>query len=395
MAKSLLEVKTEAEAKRNPKAEIGKLAELLDKSGIKIEDIGKINRVNLWEGFYKDEEGVAQTVNMAGIQLTPTWDTGPEWPVVQVSKPVNVKLPKNGKPLDKGRWKRAVILPDIQFGYFRDTHDILHPIQDEAALDVALQLVKEINPHVIVMVGDNMDNCELGKYRHSPAFARTMQATIDRAGLFCAQLRSICPEAEIIWLCGNHEQRLTDFILDNAKAAFGLKKANAPDSWPVLSVPELCRLDEYGVTFVPGYPASSFWINERLKVIHGNKVNSNGSTVHKYLTKERVSTISGHIHRVEMGHITRESHDGPRTIMAMSPGCLARIDGVVPSTKGGIDLDGLPIPSTEDWQQAIGVVTYEEGDGKFIPEIVPIHEGWTLYRGKEFLASVDVEGNPI
>jgi hypothetical protein len=72
--------------------------------------------------------------------------------------------------------------------------------------------------------------------------------------------------------------------------------------------------------------------------------------------------------------------------MAASPGCLARIDGAVPSTKGGIDLDGRPLTRVEDWQQGIGIVRYEEGDGRFTYENVAIHNGWCMWQGKEWTA---------
>ena len=73
--------------------------------------------------------------------------------------------------------------------------------------------------------------------------------------------------------------------------------------------------------------------------------------------------------------------------MAASPGCLARIDGAIPSTKGGVDLDGRPLVRHENWQQGIGVVTYEDGgDHKFAYEVATIYDGWMMYRGKEYRA---------
>src|SRR6185437_2293513 len=106
----------------------------------------------------------------------------------------------------------------------------------------------------------------------APTFARTTQATVDRMALFVAQLRAAAgDECEIRWLEGNHEARLSNYIMDNARAAFGLRVGNTPESWPVLSVPNLCRLDEHGVEYVPGYPANETWINDRLRVIHGHQ----------------------------------------------------------------------------------------------------------------------------
>jgi hypothetical protein len=130
-----------------------------------------------------------------------------------------------------------------------------------------------------------------------------------------------------------------------------------------------------------------FWLNDRLKVVHGDKVASGGSTAHKYLATEKVSVIYGHIHRREWAERTREDRDGAKTIMAASPGCLARIDGVVPSTKGGHDLDGRPLHRSEDWQSGVAVVMFEPGDGRFVYEQVAIHDGWGSWRGQEFQAS--------
>jgi len=238
----------------------------------------------------------------------------------------------------------------------------------------------------VVLVGDNADFAEFGKYRLTPAFARTTQATVDRLAMLCAELRAAAPFARIVWLAGNHEERLPNYLLDNASAAFGLRVGNAPTSWPVMSMPVLCRMDEFGVEYVPGYPASSVWINDRLRVVHGDRVASGGSTAHKYLGAEKVSVIYGHVHRREYGARTREDRDGSREVMAGSPGCLARIDGVVPSTKGGTDLDGRPVRRHEDWQQGVAVVRYEPGDGRFAYHNVAIHEGWALWAGLEFVA---------
>ena len=142
------------------------------------------------------------------------------------------------------------------------------------------------------------------------------------------------------------------------------------------------RFDDLGIEYLPGYPARSHWINERLRVVHGDKVASGGSTAHKYLGTEKTSVIYGHIHRVEYAERTREDHDGPKTIMAASPGCLARTDGAVPSTKGGIDLDGRPVVRHEDWQQGLAVVEYEPGDGRFTYEQITIRDGWARWRGR-------------
>jgi hypothetical protein len=142
-------------------------------------------------------------------------------------------------------------------------------------------------------------------------------------------------------------------------------------------------MDDFGVEYQPGYPANHIWLNKKIRIIHGNKVKSSGSTAHMYLGNEKTSVIYGHIHRIELAYKTREDFDGPRTIMAASPGCLARIDGAVPSTKGGVDLDGRPLVSHENWQQGLAIVEYETvGKNRFTYESIPIFDGTASWRGK-------------
>jgi predicted phosphodiesterase len=311
---------------------------------------------------------------------------GPEWPVVQpgpVVRMPSVKAKASKQPSD---YQTCVVLPDMQIGYFRNSSGELEPTHDEYAIDLAFALTKQLDPDLIVMVGDNLDLPEFGKYRLSSAYALTTQASIDRATLLCAQLRTHAPRAKIVWLAGNHEERLVNFVIDNAKAAFGIRRGNTPGGWPILSIPYLCRFDDYDVEYIPGYPAGQYWINQRLRVIHGTKVRSNGSTAHAYLNTEKTSVIYGHIHRREWAERSREDYDGPKTIMAVSPGTLARCDGSVPSTKGSIDLDGRPMTIVEDWQQGIGVVTYQPGEGSFFYEQVPFHDGSAFFRGKFYHA---------
>lgn len=366
---------------------LGTIAEMLERKNIDLAEIGDIKKVSLYQSMLKDDQGEAQIHDLAAIQFSPKWESGPEWPVVQQSKPIQLQK-STAKSKAATAFKTCVIPPDIQIGYYRNFDGNLEPTHDEAAISILLSVIKEMQPDLVVMVGDNLDLPEMGKYLTYPAYAQTTQAAIDRATMLCAQMRSLCPHARIIWLAGNHEERMPKYILTNAGAAYGLRKGNTPESWPVLSVPYLCRMDEFGVEYFPGYPAADFWVNKKLRIIHGDRVKSSGSTAHVYLNAEKTSVIYGHIHRIECAYKTREDYDGPRTIMAASPGCLARIDGAIPSTKGGVDLDGRPLTRHENWQQGIGIVQYEDdGEHKFSYECMTIYNGWSMFRGKEYHAS--------
>ena len=367
--------------------QLGRIAQLLERNGIDIEEIGRVQRVSLYQSLTKNDEGEAEIHDLAAVQLSPAWESGPQWPVLEPGP--RYKMPsRKAAAVTSGKWQTCVVLPDIQIGYYRTADGTLEPTHDEEAVELALAILRDAKPDVVVLVGDNLDLPEFGKYLTTAPFQQTTQASIDRASLLSYQLRLAAgPDARIVWIAGNHEERMPRFIATNAAAAFGLRRGDTPESWPVMSVPFLCHFDETRIEYLAGYPASTYWINERLRVIHGDRVNSNGVTATKFLAREKVSVIYGHIHRREWAEITREDHDGPRTILAASPGCLARIDGAVPSVKGGTDLDGRPIRRHEDWQQGLAIVDFEPGDGDFHLELVPIREGKARWRGKDYASS--------
>lgn len=340
-----------------------KLAAELERKGITADEIGRLSRISMWQGLTKNDDGEAEIHDLYGFQLAPSWDAGPEWPVLQPGPVVQVRAASKPRAAATGGQVVAV-LPDIQAGYYRHPNGELEPTHDIAAIDATIGLLQEIRPDRIVLVGDNLDLPEFGKYRTTPAFQQTTQAAVDYMTTLVARLRSVTA-GPIDWLAGNHEERLQNWALDNARAAFGLRRGSSPSDWPVLSVPHLCRLDDHQVTYHPGYPASDLWLTDNLKVIHGDRVKSRGSTAHVYLNEQKVSVIYGHVHRIEKAHRTREDIDGPAEIMAASPGCLARTDGAVPSTRQGLDLDGRPLTRAEDWQTGFAVVTIRDGGWQY------------------------------
>jgi metallophosphoesterase superfamily enzyme len=376
------------------------LADLIMKNNIDLDEIGTIQKVAIRHAIGPDKNGIPTGKTTTTIQLSPKWDTGPEWPLIATApRPAKQLQKSNTKSKSSGGWETAVIVPDIQFGFYKSgiAHDSpIVAIHDDAALSVALQVIKDINPDQVVMVGDNLDFAEFGKYLTAPTFKQMVQPAIDRAAEFLQDLRAAAPKAKITWIQGNHEKRLPSYIQANAEAAFGLTRGINPrnnelrDRWPVLSLPVLLWMDELGVEYLSGYPEAAYYINSNLRIVHGDKVVSNGSTTNKYLNTNSVSVIYGHIHRNELAYQTRETDQGPRTIMAASPGCLCRIDGAVPSVKSGLDEHGVPIlQGAENWQQGLGVVQYQPrgvGGEYFNYEPMWIFNGRGMFRGKEYSA---------
>lgn len=310
-----------------------------------------------------------------------------KWDPVQKAQPVIIKPPRPAKQVAT-KHKVYAILPDPQIGY-RNLDGILDPFHDEAAMNVAIKIVDWLyhNDRVdaVVNLGDFLDLPSQGRFEQEAGFAGMTQRALNRGHLFLQEQRAAAGEdAEIVLIEGNHDRRMEKFIQINAAAAWGLKRANA-DELPVMSIPYLLRLDEIGVNYIDAYPAGAYWISKNLRAIHGHKVRSGGSTAAAYTNDTpHISTVFGHIHRQEVQSKTVFDRDGSIRSQAISPGCLCRVDGAVPSVNGSTKIDGSTAKFWENWQQGIAVITV---DGEnFSTELVQINEGVAWFRGKRFTA---------
>lgn len=373
------DAKTDATASNG----INSIEKLLKANGLTPEDVGKISKVSL-----------SNNPDDTKIILSPKWSEGPKWQPVQQAAPT-VVTPKERTPaLISSDWKVAVALPDPQIGYRRYEDGSLDPFHDEAAMDVALQIVGLDHGHPldqVINLGDFLDLPMYGTYEQEAVFAMTAQKAIDRGHMFLAQQRAEAgKDARIILLEGNHDKRLSRFINTNAAAAYGLKVANMPESWPVNSLQNLLRCDELGVEFIDGYPAAAHWINKRLRAMHGDRANASGSTAAQYTNSNpNISTVFGHTHRMEQQSKTIFDRDQAIKSVAFSPGCLCRVDGAVPSVKGGVDVKGQALQYFENWQQGVSVIFFKDGDDdSFHFDQVHIHRGKTMYRGQEIHSKV-------
>ena len=372
--------------KQRGRATLGKLADLLDRQGIPVDEIGKIQRINSWQGFYKDDEGDAQVVDMVGISLTPKWAEGPAWPPVQPATPAKVRHVAPKSRTEAGRV--TVLLPDPQIGFRRYSNGTTEPMHDEKAMTVALSIIEHLRPQRIVNLGDYIDLAEWSsKFAVLPEFMFTTQQSVDAGHRFLAEQQAAAGVGleEHDLLEGNHDDRIPRLISQNAKAAMRLTRADQPEGWPVMSVPNLLALDALPlpVRYVDGYPAGRIKLAEAhgaqtaLYALHGERLDMT-----KQAKAERQSTVQGHAHHVSMHSETYDVDSEPVEVESWSLGCLCRVDGVVPSTRGGTGVKGRPVVRQESWQQAIGVLTETE-DGWAL-EPVRIRSGRAVFRGRVF-----------
>jgi len=314
-------------------------------------------------------------------------------PVAKQAEKMVIKPSTISKPKKNDGWKLAALLPDTQIGYRVYEDGSVIEFHDERAIDIAMQIVAYANEQfgvdTIVNLGDTLDLPAQSRHHQEIAFQNSTNIAIQRAYEYLAQQRATVPDAEIVFLEGNHDCRIYKYLSENAPAVANMRRAGeTPDAHPVNSLPHLLRMDELNIVYASGYPAGEYWLNENLRCIHGDRVNSSGSTAMKYInSNHHVSVIYGHIHRIEMLYHTNHTSTGPARNAAFSPGCLCRVDGSVPSVKGGVTPNETPVKYWENWQQGIGFAWYKDS-GEFTLLSVPIIDEWAVFMGREFRAQL-------
>ena len=250
------------------------------------------------------------------------------------------------------RTRRALIGADAQLGFcLPELSGPLVPFHDRAAIDCFLQLAAYLQPDDIILLGDWNDLPEwTDKFLRSPEFTRLTQPAIEEGHYIRRKLREVCPNSRIEEHEGNHEKRMPDFIAIHLAAAANLKRADELHMPPVLSIPYLLALDALGIEWVPNYPNDDTWLNDELRLVHGDSASSApGATARKYVEDSEESVIFAHIHRRESASLTKRTRRGIRTIEARGVGCLCRIDAGVPARS-----------DRNNWQQSMAIVDYTE-----------------------------------
>lgn len=293
-----------------------------------------------------------------------------------VAQPVQFKsrLPQGPRqpPPAQGR---GLILTDTQIGFRRDVMSgALDPFHDRAAMDVALQIAQYERFDHVTWLGDLLDCTEMSdKFVREPGFYFTTQPAIYEAHWWLAQFVKAQPKANQDVIEGNHDYRLPLALINHALGMHNLQKATETVAMPSMSVPSLLSMPELGIEYKAGYPNNETWQGP-VRIIHGDIArNAPGSTTAALVAGAQESTVQGHIHRIEQASKTINIRGKTRHIQGVSPGCLCRVDYVVPGHKHG-----------QQWQQGIGVVEWD-GDHSTISTI-PIRDGVAIYRGRKFVA---------
>lgn len=261
---------------------------------------------------------------------------------------------------------------DAQMG-FRRIGDRMEPLHDLGAMSAMLALAKDLQPDVMVDLGDDIDLAELSRFApDSRHFQNTLQPSLQADHDWHARLSEVTPDAERHLVDSNHAKRWGAYILQHAGVL-----AEVPD----LKLHRLLKLDEIGWQFHGGYGSAEYEYADDLAFKHGTLATASGSTAFK-LGKENPDrhVVQGHAHRMESQYHTDRKGNA---FGAFVVGALCRIDGVVPSYHSGVDHNDEPVKNYENWQQGVMVIR-DYGDGQYTFDHAPIHKGELLFEGKVY-----------
>lgn len=268
--------------------------------------------------------------------------------------------------------KTALILSDAQMAYRRDfLTNRLSGFHDRAIFDIALQVALIVRPDVIILNGDMLDLPEWSdKFLQSPETWWTLQPAMLELSWWLKRFRENLPDARMIYMEGNHEERMPRSILRYQASAYGLKRVDNLEGIEVLSIPNLLALDQLAIEWYGGYPANHVWLNSEFRVSHGN-----GTGFDKMLKEAEVSESIGHIHKLVKHSKTRHVRGGEKVVELSSSGCMARRDGAVPGSEGRMD-----------WQGGFELVHYESDGKLFETQLVHVNGDRTLFNGHSVTA---------
>jgi hypothetical protein len=351
----------------NDTTRIVTLEQLLEHSKVDL-DIWNVDRhvTNKWEVGAKDLAGNIVTSPLFQVKawLSKKLPDEQQFPTI---KKVRFNMPElPPRPVMVKPFKTTIVIGDSQIGFLRSTRsNELKPFHDRRAMDIVLQVLSEKQPDEVILLGDMLDMTEASKYRQLPEFFNTMQPAINELGWYIHMIRLACPNAKIVFMHGNHEQRLPYAIMDNMHYSYKLKPYNK--DFEVLSLANLLNLKEVNVDIIEDYPSGEYWVNDVFKIVHGEH-----SKPARELKVTGVSTLMGHFHKIGTESKTIFNRDERLPILVSTIGCLCTTDGTVPATT-----------SKPEWQQGFAYI--ESTDNDFNLNHIRIRDGVALFQGKVYV----------
>jgi predicted phosphodiesterase len=192
---------------------------------------------------------------------------------------------------------KSIVLSDIHF-----------PFQNDKALKVVDQYLKDNIFHNIYLLGDIIDFYALSDFNKNPDRATTLQEDLNTTKAYLTHIRSLSLGSHIYFIDGNHEVRLKRYLWKHPEIS----------SLDALSLPNLLGFKENNIMHKPQYHIENNMIFE-----HGSICRKHSAYTAKAMFEKRgMSGMSGHTHR--LGHYLHTNMTG--SFQWLENGCLCSLE---------------------------------------------------------------------
>lgn len=227
------------------------------------------------------------------------------------------------------------------------------PYHDQAAFSLMLRAARAIECQHVVVLGDFLDFYSVSAHDKDPNRSRDLDWEINQGRSALKQIDQVITGRKI-YIAGNHEDRLTRYLM-----------TRAPELFNSVKIPDLLKLNDTGWNYVP-YKAHT-----RIGKLY---VTHDAGRAGKYahydaLAAFQSNIVIGHVHR--LGWIVEGTAKG-KPHVAASLGWLGDFDKVDYMHK---------IRAMRDWAHGFGIA-YIEADGTAHVVPVPIVNGKVCVEGK-------------
>jgi len=157
--------------------------------------------------------------------------------------------------------------------------------------------------------GDIMDFEKISRFGSMPD-GRYMKDEIEVGLAFLKALRRMFPTIPIFWKDGNHEKRLTSYIIQKAPELANMYG---------MDTPSMMKLNEFNITYVPENIVSRYG---RLFLAHGHELGMGGGSINiarQVRLRVGVNILVGHWHKQQFDQ-SRNLADETHASWAL--GCL-------------------------------------------------------------------------
>lgn len=236
--------------------------------------------------------------------------------------------------------------------------DLHFPLQDDAAVCVLLETIRQLRPERVILNGDLPDLLALSRYPKDVRDTWGLRKEAEAMHGFLAALEEVTPkDTEIVEIDANHSGNGTDsrwwrYLSERVPELMSHPRAMTEMTYQKWWHPEWSRVKMM----------DSIVLGHDLLVTHGDMARKGGGLSAKAHSERYVNSVMhSHTHR-QGSHIRRVPAVGSRgeqTIRAYEIGCLCRLD---PS-----------YTKVPDWTQGFAVVT--SGGDRYGVELVTIENG--------------------